>query len=117
MKVANAFSAEDVRVRLCFLVNVRNASGRKVAGGRRIGRTVDFTGGLRPGGARMGAVLRGLTGWAGVPNAGDEDGIGFVGTAEGFSGLRAVAITARLYGSFDVVDRHHFTMRSHFTAR
>jgi len=37
MKEARACSAEDVRVRLCFLVKVRKAMGRRVAGGRRIG--------------------------------------------------------------------------------
>ena len=51
-----------MRVRLCFLVKVRNASGRSVAGGSSIGRTVDFPTGLSAGGARMGAVLRGLMG-------------------------------------------------------
>lgn len=92
MKVANACKADDVRVRLCFFVKVRNASGRSVAGGRRIGRTVGFGAGLRVGGARIGAVLRGGIVWRGVPNAGEEDGIGFSGTAEGFSGLLAVAM-------------------------
>lgn len=81
-----------MRVRLCFLVNVRKARGRRVAGGRSMGRTVGFAAGFSAGGARMGAVLRGLMGWTGVPNAGDEEGIGFGGTADGFSGLLAVAI-------------------------
>ena len=80
-------------MRLCFLVNVRNASGRNVAGGSSIGRTVDFATGLRAGGARIGAVLRGLMGCTGVPNAGDEDGMGSDGTADGLSGLLAVAIS------------------------
>jgi hypothetical protein len=73
MKVASATNADDVSVRLCFLVNVRNASGRKVAGGRRIGKIVD---GLNCGWA-IGFVLRGNIGCTGVPNAGDEEGFGF----------------------------------------
>ena len=73
MKVANAASADDVRVRLCFFVKVRNARGRRIAGGRRIGRTVV---GLSWGGA-MGAVRLGSIGWTGVPKAGEEDGIRF----------------------------------------
>jgi hypothetical protein len=40
-----------------------------------MGRMVE---GLNCGGA-MGFVRRGRMGWAGVPNAGDEEGIGFVG--------------------------------------
>lgn len=76
---------------MCFFVNVRKASGRRVAGGSRIGSTVGFAG-LRMGGARIGAVLRGGIGCTGVPNAGDEEGIGFSGTAEGFPGRFNVAI-------------------------
>jgi hypothetical protein len=83
-----------VRVRLCFLVNVRNASGRSVAGGRSTGRTVDFGGGFSAGGARIAAVLRELMGWTGVPNAGDDEGIRFAGAAEGFSGRLAVAMSS-----------------------
>ena len=94
MKVANAWRAEDVRVRLCFLVKVRKASGRNVAGGSSMGSTVDLDFGASPGGARMGAVRRGLMGWTGVPNAGEEEGIGFAGTAEGLSGRRAVAMSS-----------------------
>jgi hypothetical protein len=44
------------------------------------------------GGARIGAVRRGLMGWTGVPNAGDEDGMTFCGIADGFSGLLEVAM-------------------------
>lgn len=79
-------------VRLCFLVKVRNASGRSVAGGSNIGRTVDFATGLREGGARIGAVLRGLIGCTGVPNAGEDEGMAS-DTAEGFSGRLAEAIS------------------------
>jgi hypothetical protein len=59
-----------------------------------MGRTVDFGGGFNPGGARIGAVLRGLMGWTGVPNAGDDEGIRSLGTAEGFSGRRVVVISS-----------------------
>ena len=38
-------NADEVRVRLCFFVNVRKASGRNVAGGRRIGNIVGVVGG------------------------------------------------------------------------
>jgi hypothetical protein len=92
MKLANAESAEEVKVRLCFLVNVRKASGLSVAGGSSIGRTVARAAGLRMGGARMGAVLRGLMGWTGVPNAGEDEGMTFWGIDEGFAGLLEVAI-------------------------
>jgi hypothetical protein len=87
MNVAKACRAEEVRVKLCFLVNVLNARGRNVAGGRRIGRILAFTG------AAVG--LKARTGYAGVPKAGDEEGIGFngagvggglnIGAARGFS--------------------------------
>jgi hypothetical protein len=90
MKVANAPKADEVRVRLCFFVNVRKASGRNVAGGSRMGSTVGFAAGLSAGGARIGAVLRGLMGCTGVPKAGEEEGIGLSGTREGFSGRLAV---------------------------
>lgn len=85
-----------MRVRLCFFVKVLNASGRRVAGGNNIGRTVDFATGLRAGGARIGAVLRGLIGCTGVPNAGDEEGMASAATAEGFSGRLAVAMSVVL---------------------
>jgi hypothetical protein len=70
MNVARTCNAEDVRVRLCFLVNVRKATGRRVAGGRRIGRILGF---------EIGAMVNDRTGWAGVAKAGDEDGIGLRG--------------------------------------
>lgn len=65
MKEASACRADDVRVNECLFVKVRNASGRRVAGGRMIGRIAAF-GGL---------TLNGLNGWTGVPNAGDDDGM------------------------------------------
>lgn len=73
MKVASAFSAVDVNVRLCFFVKVRKATGLNIAGGRLIGRIVA---GLSCGGG-IGAVLLGFMGWTGVPNAGEDEGIGF----------------------------------------
>lgn len=54
------------------MVKVRKASGLSVAGGRIIGRTAAFAG---AGG------WNGLSGWAGVAKAGDEDGIAVDGAA------------------------------------
>lgn len=66
MNVANNCSADDVKVRLCFFVNVRKARGRKVAGGRSMG-SMEGLGGSLGGGARIG--------WTGVPKAGEDEGI------------------------------------------
>jgi hypothetical protein len=74
MKVASAANADEVSVRLCFLVKVLKASGLNVAGGSKMGNIVE---GLNWGGA-MGLARRGRIGCAGVPKAGEEDGIGFV---------------------------------------
>jgi hypothetical protein len=74
MNVASAASADEVRVRLCFFVKVRNASGLRVAGGSKMGRIVV---GLSCGGG-IGAVRLTLMGWTGVPKAGEEDGIGLL---------------------------------------
>jgi hypothetical protein len=52
-----------------------------------MGRTAAFGAGFNAGGARTGATLRGWMGWSGVPNAGDDEGIGLSDTAEGWSGL------------------------------
>lgn len=90
MKVASTCKALEVNVRLCFLVNVLKARGLKVAGGRMIGSMLAFAG--------IAAGLKGLIGCAcGVPNAGEEEGMGFKGAglsgtlnieaAFGFSGL------------------------------
>lgn len=49
-----------------------NARGRRVVGGRIIGRILAFAAG-------GGGTLNGLTGYAGVPNPGEDDGIGFKG--------------------------------------
>lgn len=77
MKVASSCKADEVSVRLCFLVKVRNASGRRVAGGRRIGKILALGGG----------GTKGFKVWAGVPNAGEEDGIELEGGSAGFGGL------------------------------
>lgn len=66
MNVAKICSADDVSVRLCFLVRVRNAKGRSVAGGSRIGSMDGF---------EDSEGLETLIGYPGVPNAGDEEGI------------------------------------------
>lgn len=50
INVASACRAEELSVRLCFLVKVRKASGRSVGGGRRIGRIVGVVAGLKAGG-------------------------------------------------------------------
>lgn len=78
MKVASSCRADEVSVRLCFLVNVLNASGLKVAGGRSIGKIVAFAV----------ATEKGFSVAAGVANAGDEDGIGFVDLGFGVLALK-----------------------------
>ena len=74
MNVASDWSAGELSVRLCFLVKVRKARGRREGGGRRIGRIVEMAG-LNAGGGI--GRSRGLMGWTGVPNAGLEEGIAF----------------------------------------
>lgn len=69
MNVARTCSADEVIVKLCFFVNVRKATGRRVAGGNKIGRILDLAAG----------TLNGRIGWAGVAKAGDEEGMGFDG--------------------------------------
>lgn len=54
-------------MRLCLRVKVRKATGRKVDGGSRIGK-IEVLGGAFPLGIRNGR--------AGVPNAGEDEGIG-----------------------------------------
>lgn len=68
MKTARVCSADEDIVRLCLRVNVRNATGRRVAGGSRIGSMEVFVGGAWPLGRRNGR--------AGVANAGEDEGIG-----------------------------------------
>ena len=53
-------------VRLCFLVKVRKATGRRVAGGRSMGSIERFDG-------AGGSCWR--IGCAGVPNAGEDEGM------------------------------------------
>ncbi len=77
MNVARHCRAVDVRVRLCFFVRVRKARGLKVCGGRRIGRivvVVCWTAGATKGCASFTGLL--AIGYAGVPKAGEEDGMG-----------------------------------------
>lgn len=74
MNVASDCNAGELRVRLCFFVKVRNASGRRDVAGKRIGRIVGIDG-LNAGCAI--GLLGGLKGCSGVPNAGEDDGIGF----------------------------------------
>ena len=62
-------------VRLCFFVKVLKANGLKVAGGSSTGSMLVF------GGATV--TLKGLMGCAGVPKAGDDDGIGLRGAGVG----------------------------------
>ena len=68
MNTASVCSVDDEIVRLCLRVNVRNATGRRVAGGSRIGRMEVFVGGALP--------LDNRNGRAGVANAGEDEGIG-----------------------------------------
>jgi hypothetical protein len=64
-----------VSVKLCFLVKVLKAKGRKVAEGRIIGSMLAFVG--------IAAALKERIGCTGVANAGEEDGIGFSGAGVG----------------------------------
>jgi len=92
MKAASSCRADDVNVRLCFLVNVRKASGRRVAGGRRIGSIVVFV---------VGAIANGLCVYAGVPKAGDDDGIRSLAGA-GVLGANKPATSGRSPGIMEV---------------
>ena len=71
IKSASDCNACEVRVRLCFFVKILNASGLRVAGGRRIGRIVGTRG--------CGTLLR--IGWTGVPKAGEDEGSAFAAMA------------------------------------
>ncbi len=100
MKVASSCSDEDVMVRLCFFVIVRNAKGRSMAGGSRIGSTAGVVGFLNAGGGGRIASLAGreAIGYAGVANAGDDDGMAscavFAVLNRG-AGARGVSIESR----------------------
>lgn len=78
MKDASAWSADEVSVRLCFLVKVRNAIGLSVAGGRRTGRIGAAL--LVPGPFRRRASKAFGTGTrigcTGVAKAGDDENTG-----------------------------------------
>lgn len=91
IKVASSCSAEEVSVRLCFLVKVRNARGRNVAGGRRMGRMAAFDGA---------DTLKGLSGWTGVPKAGEEEGI----EDEGMLAARFLGAKNGVAGGLDLLD-------------
>jgi hypothetical protein len=77
MNVARACSDDEVIVRLCFFVIVRNANGRRIAGGSRMGSTAGVVGFVNAGGGLFASFAgREAMGYAGVANAGDEDGMG-----------------------------------------
>ena len=89
MNDANNCKEGEVKVRLCFFVKVRNANGLKVAGGSIIGRTLGALAGTE-----ISNLLTGFTiGCTGVPNAGDDDGIGFTGAGV-FGGWNRGAVRA-----------------------
>ncbi len=87
-----------MRVRLCFFVKVRKATGRRVGGGSKMGNTV--------GGGRTAVGMWGFNGCSGVPNAGEDDGISDDAVAGGgddrdavrFAGLKALIITSTTTG-------------------
>lgn len=72
-------------VKLCFLVNVRKAIGRRVEGGSRIGSIEVFAGSV------WGLPIR--TGRTGVPKAGDDEGRESE-TAESFRVAGAIGLPA-----------------------
>ena len=82
MKVASTSSADDVKLRLCFFVKVLKARGLKVAGGNMMG-SVD--------GVEGSCGFLGRIGWAGVPKAGDDDGM--ISAPRGFEGADGSART------------------------
>ena len=84
MNDASSARLDELSVRLCFLVKVRKAKGRRVAGGREIGRTA--------GRAGAGVAAKDFRGWAGVPKAGDEEGI----SEEGCGGLAGISLAMYL---------------------
>lgn len=65
-------------MRLCFLVKVRKAMGRRMAGGRRMGR-------MGAGRWESGLLLEiaGRIGWTGVAKAGEDDGMAWGGSLKG----------------------------------
>lgn len=77
-----------MRVRLCFFVKVRNATGLRVVGGRSTGRIETFGGGA--------AGLKVFRGCTGVPKPGEEEGIGFAEGWDGVSVSEGMAVVERL---------------------
>lgn len=71
MNVARPCNADELRVKLCFFVNVRNANGLRVGGGSKIGNIVAICG-LNAGGGGGRWAMLGI-GWTGVANAGDDE--------------------------------------------
>ena len=57
MNVARTCNAEEVSVKLCFLVKVRKARGRNVAGGSRIGNMLPLAAGAVTLNGRIGVSL------------------------------------------------------------
>ena len=80
MKAASSARLDELRVRLCFLVKVRKARGRRAAGGREMGSTACRAG------AGPGVAVKDFRGWAGVPKAGEEEGMSEGGCAA-FAGV------------------------------
>lgn len=75
MNVARDCNAAALRFKLCFF-KIRKANGRRVEGGRRMGRIVVITAGLlKAGGGGGGLLCRavGGKGWSGVAKAGEEE--------------------------------------------
>ncbi len=97
IKVASSCSDDDVMVRLCFFVIVRNAKGRSIAGGSRTGSMAGVVGFLNAGaGARIPSLAgREAIGYAGVANAGDEDGMAVFAVLNRGAGARGVSIESR----------------------
>lgn len=89
-------------------VNVRKATGRRVDGGSKIGKIEVLEGGAFPLGIRNGR--------AGVPNAGDDEGIGSPVAILKRSGCRGVEASI-LSQCFKKRDRDKFGTGSEAQAR
>ena len=79
INVASNWRADDVRVRLCFFVKVRNARGRKVGGARRTGNVEGLD--------DPAAFVVWRIGWMGVPKACEDEGTGSESKASLLVGL------------------------------
>lgn len=110
MKTANVCKADDEIVRLCLRVKVRKATGRRVEGGSRIGRIEVLAGGACVFGMRNGR--------AGVPNAGEDEGIGSEVAILKRSGWRGVAVGSMMSrfqpkpSQFEPVERTYRLMKT-----